>query len=179
MSFSFSSLWQRKGLRICSYIGLGFIGFLFLILALLQFPPLQRQLAQSLSESLSDEETFITLSPIEGFLPFTLRFDEFSIADKQGVWLKLEKVELAWSFTALLTGEILVRELGAKHLLIERLPPSKEKTEPDEPIEIPTSLPDLEIDLMRVNIHHLGIDKIELGKAVLGQPLSLNFTADA
>jgi len=175
-----TNLWQRKWLRVSSYIGLGLISSLLLMVILLQVPFVQKQIALNLSQTLSDEEVQIKISPIEGFFPFTIHFDELSIADKKGVWLQLKKAQLAWSFSALLTGEIQIDELSMQQLWVKRLPPSKE--EPDEEnvaVEIPTSLPELDLDLPLVNVRHMGIEEIKLEKAVIGQSLALNFTADA
>jgi len=180
LKFFIANLWQHKWLRISCYIGLGLISSLLLIIILLQLPFVQKQIALNLGQTLSDEEVQIKISPIEGFFPFTIHFDEFSIADKQGVWLKLQQAQLSWSFTALLTGEIRVDELSVKQLWIKRLPPSKEELEDtNATVEIPTSLPELDLDLPIINVRHLGIDAIRLEKAVIGQSLALNLTADA
>jgi len=174
------NLWQRKWLRISTYISLGLISSLLLIVILLQFPLVQKQIAQTLSQTLSDEDVKIKLSPIEGFFPFNIHFAEFSIADKKGIWLQLEHARLSWSFAALLTGEIQVDELSIKQLSIKRLPPSKDTPKKeDEAVEIPTSLPEININLPVVNIRHFRIDEIQLGETIIGEALTLNFTADA
>jgi translocation and assembly module TamB len=175
-----SNLWQRKWLRISGYIGLGLVSSLLLIIILLQVPFVQKQIALNLSQTLSDEEVQIKISPIKGFFPFTIYFDEFSIADKQGLWLKLQQAQLSWSFSALLMGKIRIDELSLKQLWIKRLPSSKEKPkEADAVIEIPTSLPELNLDLPIINVRHIGIDEIKFEKVVIGQSLTLNLTAEA
>lgn len=175
-----ANLWHRKCLRISTYLGIGLISFLLLIIGLLQQPLVQKYIAHSLSQRLSVENIQINITPIKGFFPFNIEFAKLSIADKQGVWLQLEKARLAWSFQALLTGEIQIDELSGKRLWIKRLPTVEKLEEKNHTaIEIPRSLPDLNLNLPIVNIRYLGIDEIQLEPSVLGQALNLNVIANA
>ncbi|MDQ7090573.1 MAG: translocation/assembly module TamB domain-containing protein [Methylococcales bacterium] len=180
MKFFIAHLWQRKVIRISTYCGLGLLISALLLVILLQLPFVQKQIAQTLSQTLSDDAVHIKLSPIEGFFPFDIQFSNFSLADKQGVWLELEDVQLKWSLTALLTGEIQIDALEAKRLWIKRLPPALPPEKEDATgLEIPTTLPEINLDLPIINVQQLGINDIRLEQAVIGQALNLKFTANA
>ena len=175
MKLSALNLWRYKSLRILYYLFLSVISLIIFIIVLLQVGFVQQQIAQQLSQTLSDESVTMKISPITGFFPFDIRFDEFSIADQDGVWLQLEQAHLSYSMKDLLKGKIQVDELSLKRIWIKKLPPSA--PEKEKPFEIPNAIPEIDLKLPFVNARHIRIDEIQLEKAVIGQAMRLNFVA--
>ncbi|MCK4494369.1 MAG: hypothetical protein KAU26_09950, partial [Methylococcales bacterium] len=147
------------------------------MMVLLQVTFVQKQIAQQLSQTLSDESITLKISPITGFFPFNIRFDKLSLADQEGVWLQLEKAHLSYSVIDLLKGKIQVNELSFKRIWLKKIPTSP--PEKKAPFEIPNTLPEIDLSLPFVNARHIRIDEIQLEKAVIGQAMRLNFVANA
>lgn len=143
----------------------------------LQTSVVQTYIAATVSETLSDKKNKIQLTPITGLFPFDISFAHLSLADEQGIWLQLDNVRLNWSLLALFNGELKIDELSSQSLHLHRLPPSAPKK--DEPLQIPTELPEIDLNLPLVNINRLAIESIKLGKSVIGEALELNFFAKA
>lgn len=117
-----------------------------------------------------------------GLLPFDVRLGQFRLSDEDGAWLEVEGVRLEVSPTALLRGEVTVREVGAARVAVRRLPagaPAAEpEPEPAEPFSLP-ELPQLPASLPRVTVERLFVDRIELAEPVLGEAASFNLTGNA
>ncbi|MDI3306795.1 MAG: translocation/assembly module TamB domain-containing protein [Acetobacteraceae bacterium] len=96
-----------------------------------------------------------------------------TLADAQGVWLRMEQVTLNIGITALLRGELRLEQLDAAVMQVERLPESQ-STQPSQG-GFP-QLPHLPVD---VSIDHLGVQRLELDPAVAGQAATFSLTGQA
>jgi translocation and assembly module TamB len=104
----------------------------------------------------------VQIAGIHGSFPAALDLDRLQLADDDGIWLFAEHISLRWTPSALLTGHIKVDTLHVALLHMERTPlPDKEKK--------PSSTP----SIPHADLANLIIDKLELGKALAGEPVSL------
>ncbi|MEM6305371.1 MAG: translocation/assembly module TamB domain-containing protein [Pseudomonadota bacterium] len=136
-------------------------------------------LTRQIQDALSGAGRAVEIEGFEGALSSNARFSRLTIADDDGIWLTLDGAELIWNRSALLRGRLEVEELTATRLDLPRLPSGGEAEEPDvtaeaEPFEF--NLPDLPVS---IEIGALGIDEINLGAPLLGQPTQLSLSATA
>ncbi|UVF21044.1 translocation/assembly module TamB domain-containing protein [Microvirga terrae] len=133
----------------------------------------QGVLANLISRLLSTPTTRVTIGSIEGALSSNAVIRDVRIADRDGVWLNLDRARLVWSRTALLTGRLQVDELIMDRLQIARRPLPAEEDAPvsDEPI-----LPDLPV---RVIVDRFALQELALGQPVLGTQARLSAAGSA
>ena len=120
-----------------------------------------------LEDSLSDVGREVTITGFAGALSSQATIESMTFADDAGVWLTLDGVKLDWSRSSLLSGELVVNELSAKHLTVVRLPNSEGDGLP-APEAAGFSLPELPVS---IDIEAIEIEWIELDRSVLGQPV--------
>ena len=131
--------------------------------AFAQTEPGQRLIAGQLGRALSTAGTTVRLEGLDGLVPFDFRLEQLRMADAAGAWLELDDLRLSASVPALLRGRLEIERLRAGRLALHRLPRG-EDTGAAEPFpELPRSVPP-------VLVRSLGIDRLELGEAVLGEP---------
>lgn len=120
----------------------------------------------------------VRLDGFEGALSSTATIQSLTVADDDGVWLRLEDVLLDWNRSALLRGRLEVEELSAGLISVTRapLPPEGVEALPDAGASGGFALPNLPVS---VNIEALRADRIELGAPLLGQDLALALDASA
>ncbi len=132
----------------------------------------KRLITSQLSTLLTTPEMTVEVTGLQGTVPIDMRLGRVSVADPDGVWLEVDDARLAWSPGALLGGRIRIDRLSAARVGLERLPPSQPSPEPAEPIrmpELPTWLPP-------TTLQQLSVDKLDLGRDVLGEPASFALT---
>jgi translocation and assembly module TamB len=94
-------------------------------------------LASLLSRVLSTPTTQVSIGQIDGALSSDATIHNITIADRDGVWLKLDKARIVWSRTALLVHQRLeVDKLEVSDLEILRrpLPSDQAVANNDQPI---------------------------------------------
>lgn len=133
----------------------------------------QGVLASLISRLLSTPTTRVTIGSIEGALSSNAVIRDVRIADRNGVWLNLDRARLVWSRTALLRGRLQVDELTIDRLRVQRRPLPAEEGAPvsDEPI-----LPELPV---RVIIDRFALQELALGEPVLGTEARLSAAGSA
>jgi translocation and assembly module TamB len=122
----------------------------------------QRLIAEQLGRALSSAETTVRLQGLDGLIPFDFRLAQLRLADAEGSWLELDDLRLSASASALLRGRLEVEQLSARRLALHRLPPGEDTGEAEPFPDLPTSVPP-------VVVRSIGIDRLEVGKAVLGE----------
>ena len=101
---------------------------LILVLTLILWPlvaPAQDDkgyLVTLLEENLSGAGRTVTIDGFSGALSSRAAIQHLTVADAQGVWLTLNGINLDWSRSALLTGELSVNELTADEIIVARKP---------------------------------------------------------
>ncbi|PWU75334.1 translocation and assembly module protein TamB [Ochrobactrum sp. POC9] len=105
----------------------------------------------------------ISISGISGVLSSEATVGSITIADREGVWLRIENAKLNWSRTALLVGRLSIQSLAAERIDIIRKPL------PDNSLPSPESstfsLPDLPIS---INLDQLAIARLHFGPDIFG-----------
>lgn len=135
----------------------------------------QRQLAGLIERQLSGPDRQAEVAGLSLQLPFDLRLATFRLHDGQGDWLEVEDARVALAPAALLRAEVLVTDLGARRVALQRLPPAPPEPQPKEPFSLPR-LPELPRTLPSVQLARIHVDALELGEPVLGQ--SATFALD-
>ena len=78
-----------------------------------------------LEDSLSGAGRKVVVTGFAGALSSQASLTELTIADDTGVWLTLRDVTLDWSRSSLLSGAVVVNELTAGEIILDRLPTSE------------------------------------------------------
>ena len=105
----------------------------------------------------------ISISGISGVLSSEATVGSITIADREGVWLRIENAKLNWSRTALLVGRLSIQSLAAERIDVIRKPL------PDNSLPSPESssfsLPELPIS---INLDQLAIAHLHFGPDIFG-----------
>lgn len=125
-----------------------------------------------LEDSLSGAGRKVTVTGFTGALSSTASVSELTIADDQGIWLTLRDVSLDWSRSSLLQGAVVVNELTAKDIILDRLPVINADGATPEAGSF--SLPELPVS---IDIGKIAAAHISLGPTVLGQPIEARLEA--
>ena len=110
----------------------------------------------------------VQIAGIHGSFPASLQLDRLQLADDDGIWLFAEHISLRWTPSHLLFRHITVDSLHVGRLHMERTPLPEKQQKPTKTPSIPYA------DLAR-----LTIDRLELGKALVGEPASLQVEGTA
>ncbi|WP_051960723.1 translocation/assembly module TamB domain-containing protein [Devosia riboflavina] len=114
---------------------------------------------------LSTPERQIRLSNIDGALGSDVSIREITIADQQGVWLRVNNASLNWSQAALFTGRLQVNSLKAESIDYIR------NAIPAEGVDLPPpeagsfSVPEFPV---AINIGELSVPRVTFGDGVFG-----------
>lgn len=120
--------------------------------AWIQTPPGKRQLARVIERAVSDETASLELGEIEGFLPFELRLSGMTVADGDGVWLRLNDLMLDWSPLALLSGRLDVDTVRVGRVAVDRLPEGPAETEPGGSFSMPLGLRVARLEAVEIHL---------------------------
>lgn len=146
-----------------------------LVLGLVQTGPGKRQLARMIENLTTSPDFSIRIGAIEGFIPVDMTVTDLAIADRDGIWLQVDRVRLDWSPLDLLGRVLHVEAVEAGSIRIERAPVASAASEPSEE---PSGdlLPRLPV---AVELDRLAIDEVALGEALLGQAVALRVDGKA
>ncbi|MBE2276640.1 MAG: translocation/assembly module TamB domain-containing protein [Rhodobacteraceae bacterium] len=147
--------------------------------ALLPAPALAQEddrgyLTAFLEDNLSGAGRKVTVTGFAGALSSQATIEKLTIADDRGIWLTLDNVVLDWSRSALLSGEVVVNELTADRIVLDRLPDPAPQDGLPAPEATPFALPDLPVS---IDIGEIAAKSIVLGAPVLGEPIEATLTA--
>ena len=167
----------RRILRFLAWIGAGLLGVVVLLavaVVLIGGTETGRQwLADTIVEQISvPGETEVSLSRLEGPLPGTIVLNGVSVADREGIWLTVDRAMLDWNPLRLLSREFSVELLQADGVRVIRPPvPGEPDPTPSEPFSWPT-LP-VEVDVQKF------LATVTLEEAVAGQAATLRAEGEA
>ena len=128
-------------------------------------------LANLIAENLSGVSRDVRIIGFRGALSSQATVRLLTVADAEGVWLRMEDLTLDWDRSALFGGRVEVKELSAGHITILRAPIS-EAVAPS-PEANPFALPELPVS---INIGKLNAARITLGTPLLGEEIALSVT---
>lgn len=126
----------------------------------------QRLIAKQLGRALSDAETTVEVRGLSGLVPFDVRIERIRLFDRAGLWLELDDLAVVTSPRALLHGRVEVHQLRARRLALLRLPAATQADAEEDEIG---TLPEMPRFLPPVAVRSLGVDRLEVDAAVLGQ----------
>lgn len=119
-----------------------------------------------LEDNLSGVGRKVTITGFEGALSSRATVERIAIADDAGVWITLDDVVLDWSRSSLLAGEVVVNELTAATITLDRLPVMPRTGDLPAPEASGFSLPELPVSVV---IDKVEAEQILLGETVLGE----------
>lgn len=144
------------------FIALAIIGFTLPVLAQDTTEREERSVFTRFVEStLSTPDRQIRLGAIDGALSSNAKISEITVADREGVWLRVEGVAIVWSRLALLRGKLEIDELKLEGIDVLR-PPL-----PAEGLPAPESS-SFQLPSLPVSVE---IDAFEIGKASFAQEI--------
>ncbi|MBB2972021.1 translocation and assembly module TamB [Mesorhizobium sp. RMAD-H1] len=112
-------------------------------------------------DKLSAPNRQISISNIQGVLSSEASIGSITIADRQGVWLRITNARIVWSRTALLTGRLSIQTLAAERIDVIRKPL------PDDSLPNPESssfsLPELPLAII--------LDQFDVAHLTFGQDI--------
>jgi translocation and assembly module TamB len=121
-------------------------------------------LANLLSKALSSDATKVSIGAVDGVLSSDASISDIVLSDRDGPWLKIDKVRLVWSRLALFSRRLEVDQLTIGHIQFLRRPLPSET--PPPPNTGPGSiLPELPV---KVVIKKFGVQDLSLGEPVVG-----------
>ena len=138
----------------------------------------RNQIAGLLAQQLSKPGQPARVEGLGGILPFDVELAHLSLPDADGVWLEVDDARIVVRPAALLRGEVMVEQMGARRVSVSRLPISEPAPTPPEPFSLPR-LPELPSSLPRIAIDRLFVDVIELGEPILGEPATFALDGSA
>lgn len=114
---------------------------------------------------LSSENRQIRLNGIDGALSSEATIREITVADRQGVWLRIENARIVWTRTALLRGRLEIDRLAADRIEVMRKPLPEEGLEAPAPEAGGFSVPELPVS---VRLEQLEVPQVHFGPSVFG-----------
>ena len=124
-----------------------------------------------LEDNLSTDGAQVTITGFAGALSSRASLTRMTIADKDGVWLTLSDVALDWNRVALFSGAVEITSLTAAEIVLDRLPAADSAPKAEAQA---FSLPELPVS---VTIGKISADRIVLGDAVVGEPVTARLEA--
>ena len=116
-----------------------------------------------LENQLSTPDRQIRIDGIQGALSSNATIGEISIADREGVWLRIVNARIVWTRSALLLGRLNIQRLGAERIEVLRRPL------PAEGLPAPEAggfqVPELPVSL---RLDELAVDRVTFGPGVFG-----------
>jgi translocation and assembly module TamB len=131
--------------------------------------PEKSLVVQYLEETLSAPGRNVRLNGVTGELSAQADIAEITVADRQGIWLRIQDARIDWTRSALLSGQLRVDALTAKRVEVMRKPV------PEPTTLIPEAhgftLPDLPID---IQIGRFNVEQLVLSEDLIGTSATLN-----
>ncbi|MFN3825742.1 MAG: translocation/assembly module TamB domain-containing protein [Pseudorhodobacter sp.] len=128
-----------------------------------------------LEDNLSGAGRQVSVTGFRGAFSSRAEMDSLTISDDEGVWIRLNDVVLDWNRLAVLRGEISINELSAAEVIVERAPIAAESDLPAAEAS-GFALPELPVS---IDIGKVSVERLTLGEALLGEPVTATMTASA
>lgn len=128
-----------------------------------------------IEDNLSGVGRDVRIVGFQGALSSQASIAELTIADGEGIWLRLTDLELDWNRSALLRGRIEVTELSVAQIELIR-PPVPDPSLPSAEASSGFSLPELPVS---VQIGRVAAESVSLGAAVIGQAIEISLEGSA
>jgi translocation and assembly module TamB len=128
-----------------------------------------------IEDSINNDDLVVRLINFQGALSSEATADTITIADPDGVWLRLDGLTIQWNRSALLSGRVEVDKLSADRIELIRLPNTPDDTALPSAEATPFTLPELPVS---IDISGVSATEIILTEALLGEPIRARFAGD-
>ncbi|WP_029009795.1 translocation/assembly module TamB domain-containing protein [Azospirillum halopraeferens] len=135
-------------------------------------------IASTIERLVSGPDLQVRIGEISGFVPLNFRVSEITVADREGVWMRLDDLHLNLAPTALFSGRLGANALEAARVSVDRAPvgSADPAPPPEEPVGPVSLLPDLPIG---VAIDRLAVQELRLGADLAGgEPVALRVAGE-
>ena len=132
-------------------------------------------LANLISRALSSPSMNVSIGAVNGVLSSDASISDIVLSDRNGPWLKVDKVRLVWNRLALFSRRLEVDQLTIGHMEFLRRPLPAETPPPDNGAAQPI-LPELPV---KVLIKQFGVQELSLGEPVVGVAARLSIAGKA
>ena len=122
-------------------------------------------LADLISKALSTPSTSVYIGAVNGVLSSDASISDIVLSDRDGPWLKIDKVRLIWSRLALLARRLEVDQLTIGHVLFLRRPLPSEAAPPPDATAPQSILPELPV---KVIVKQFAVQELLIGEPVVG-----------
>ncbi len=134
-------------------------------------------LADLISKALSTPSTNVSIGAVDGVLSSDASISNIVLSDRNGPWLKIDKVRLVWSRLALIKRRLEVDQLTIGHLQLLRRPLPAEAASPPPDTAAPQSiLPELPV---KVIVKQFAVQDLSIGQPVIGVEARLRLAGKA
>ncbi|MEL6505021.1 MAG: translocation/assembly module TamB domain-containing protein [Pseudomonadota bacterium] len=142
-----------------------FMAFFFALspIALAQEDEEKSRFVRYVEGQLSSDNFQIKLNGLEGTLSSNVTLGSITIADREGIWLTINKPQLVWNRSALLGGRVEIESLTAETIYMPRGPIADDSLPNAE--ATPFALPDLPVAII---VEKLNVQRITFGEAAFG-----------
>jgi translocation and assembly module TamB len=152
-------------------IGLGLVGLAVvpaLVFGLAQTGPGKALVARVVEHALSKPTAQVTIDHLGGLVPFDMTIDKITVSDARGPWMVIDDAAVAVAPAALLQRRLTLRQLTARALRVERGSQSG-GSEGNSGVDLNSLLH----PPIAVTIDRLQVERLTLGAALLGEPVTL------
>jgi translocation and assembly module TamB len=132
-------------------------------------------IADLISRALSSPSMSVSIGAVDGVLSSDATISDIVLSDRQGPWLKVDKVRLVWNRLALLSRRLDVDQLTIRRMEFLRRPLSSETTSPDTGVP-QRILPELPLKML---IKQFGVQELSLAEPVVGVAARLDISGKA
>lgn len=126
-----------------------------------------------ISRALSTPGSTVSVGEIEGLLSSDMTIRNIEIADKDGLWLTIDRTRVVWKRLALLGAKLEIETLDVDRVEVARRPVTDA---PDAATAEPFRLPQLPVAVV---IDRFSLDELVTAAPVLGQPAQFSATGSA
>lgn len=123
--------------RIITLTAIGLASVAIVVFAGLQTRLGQRWLMNAVASMASSPDMRVTISGSHGTFPTNLTIDRIELADRRGVWLRIDQARLDWAFTSLFGDRLRIDRLAAARIEIIRQPDPPREVASREPAPPP------------------------------------------
>jgi translocation and assembly module TamB len=125
-------------------------------------------LAELISRALSTPTSTVSIGAIEGPLSSNATIHDLKVSDRDGVWLKIDRIRIIWNRLALLNRRLEINKLDINEVDVARkpLPSDSDSVSNDKPL-----IPELPL---LVDIKQFALARINFGEPVLGDAASFS-----
>jgi len=122
-------------------------------------------LLEFVEDRLSTPERQIDINGLEGVISQDVSASSITFSDEEGVWFRIDGVQLNWNQGALLTGRLQINSLTAESITYTRNPEPAEGFDPPAPEAASLEIPEFPVAIF---IDELSVPSVSFGEAVFG-----------